>query len=155
MLKYPVIYDGLPVVKTEGEQYYNALMRIYYESGKLQEVTNLARDKGQLGLEDTNEYLNVFMMEEFIILLTIYLINIGDLYCDSEITKSSLNTYKDTFKLVCIRNTMVCRFRDTTTVDLMLAYVLDVENGLFEDVFINEDSTYYTLENSDCFKYLT
>ena len=155
MLKYPIIHDGSIAVKTNGEQYYNALMKIYYDSGSLKEVTDLARDKGSAGMDNTQEYINVFMLEEFIILLTTYLVNIDGLYCDSSITRLSLDRYKDTFKLVCIRNTIACRFRDTTTVDLMLKYVSDIENTLFEDVFINEDSSYYTLENSDCFKYLT
>jgi hypothetical protein len=147
MLKYPIIHDGSPTIKTDGENYYNALMKIYYESGSLKEVTDSARDKGEVGIDNTKDYINV--------LLTTYLVNIDSLYCASGINKSALNQYKDTFKLVCIRNTMVCRLRDTTTIDLMLAYVVNVENSLFGDVFIDEDGDFITQEDSDCFKYLT
>lgn len=155
MLKYPIIHDGSPTIKTDGENYYNALMKIYYESGSLKEVTDLARDKGEVGIDNTKDYINVFMLEEFIILLTTYLVNIDNLYCASSITRLALNQYKDTFKLVCIRNTMVCRFRDTTTIDLMMTYVVNIENSLFGEVIIDEDGDFITQEDSDCFKYLT
>lgn len=121
---YPIVLDADLYVQSDNDTLYNDLYTIIYNYTTGLGIVKTNIDKsillGSIGKNSDFEIENLFYLEALIGHL-IRFKNDVDLICGDSDFDTKFATLESCYKLVCIRNTMVCKFKTEKIFDQMYA----------------------------------